>query len=160
MAKYKKNGKIGDILYMENKDGKIADAGIVTDFKNGKIITEDADGKKHQYAEDNKKIVGFISAVDDEIFEEPTTMADIATTKPIQKPQNDSQNPAPASDTFIGIVNTVKERLNVRIGAGMNYPVIKTLNKGSNVELYKKMVNGWYKLADESGYVAGNLIKK
>lgn len=77
-----------------------------------------------------------------------------------KKPQGSSQKPAPASDTFIGIVNTVKDRLNVRTGAGMNYPVIKTLNKGSKVELYKKMVNGWYKLADGSGYVAGNLIKK
>lgn len=76
------------------------------------------------------------------------------------KPQGSSQKPAPASDTFIGIVNTVKDRLNVRTGAGMNYPVIKTLGKGSKVELYKKMVNGWYRLADGSGYVAGNLIKK
>lgn len=64
------------------------------------------------------------------------------------------------AETFIGIVNTVKDRLNVRTGAGMNYSVIKTLNKGSKVELYKKMVNGWYRLADGSGYVAGNLIKK
>lgn len=76
------------------------------------------------------------------------------------KPQGSSQKPAPASDKFIGIVNTVKDRLNVRTGAGMNYPVIKTLGKGSKVELYKKMVNGWYRLADGSGYVAGNLIKK
>lgn len=71
-----------------------------------------------------------------------------------------AKKPQASSDTFIGIVNTVKERLNVRTGAGMNYPVIKTLNKGSKVELYTKMVNGWYRLADESGYVAGNLIKK
>lgn len=80
--------------------------------------------------------------------------------KYLNQTQPFTANPAPASDTFIGIVNTVKDRLNVRTGAGMNYPVIKTLGKGSKVELYKKMVNGWYRLADGSGYVAGNLIKK
>lgn len=80
--------------------------------------------------------------------------------KYLNQTQPFTANPAHASDTFIGIVNTVKDRLNVRTGAGMNYPVIKTLGKGSKVELYKKMVNGWYRLADGSGYVAGNLIKK
>lgn len=80
--------------------------------------------------------------------------------KYLNQTQPFTANPAPAADTFIGIVNTVKDRLNVRTGAGMNYPVIKTLGKGSKVELYKKMVNGWYRLADGSGFVAGNLIKK
>ena len=80
--------------------------------------------------------------------------------KYLNQTQPFTAKPAPAADTFIGIVNTVKDRLNVRTGAGMNYPVIKTLNKGSKVELYTKMVNGWYRLADGSGYVAGNLIKK
>ena len=80
--------------------------------------------------------------------------------KYLNQTQPFTAKPAPAADTFIGIVNTVKDRLNVRTGAGMNYPVIKTLGKGSKVELYKKMVNGWYRLADGSGYVAGNLIKK
>lgn len=80
--------------------------------------------------------------------------------KYLNQTQPFTAKPAHASDTFIGIVNTVKDRLNVRTGAGMNYPVIKTLGKGSKVELYKKMANGWYRLADGSGYVAGNLIKK
>lgn len=80
--------------------------------------------------------------------------------KYLNQTQPFTSNHAPASDTFIGIVNTVKYRLNVRTGAGMNYPVIKTLGKGSKVELYNKTVNGWYRLADESGYVVGNLIKK
>lgn len=80
--------------------------------------------------------------------------------KYLNQTQPFTANPAPAADTFIGIVNTVKDRLNVRTGAGMNYPVIKTLGKGSKVELYTKMVNGWYRLADGSGFVAGNLIKK
>jgi hypothetical protein len=91
-----------------------------------------------------------------------------AIQKAVNKKLGVSSKPAPVvtepavkkPDTFIGIVNTVKDRLNVRTGAGMNYPVIKTLGKGSKVELYKKMVNGWYRLADGSGYVAGNLIKK
>jgi len=85
----------------------------------------------------------------------------------VQKIVNQILNAKPSNaassqkaETFIGIVNTVKDRLNVRTGAGMNYPVIKTLAKGSKIELYKKMVNGWYRLADGSGYVAGNLIKK
>lgn len=75
--------------------------------------------------------------------------------KIIGKPAQ-AQKPA----TFIGTVNTDKFPLRVRSGAGLNFPVLRLLAKGTKVELYSDMVNGWYKLANGSGYVAGNKIKK
>lgn len=73
-----------------------------------------------------------------------------------------AKKPVASSDakTFIGVVNTIQYPLNVRSGAGKQYRIVKTLPKGSSVELYSGKVNGWYKLADGSGYVASNLIKK
>lgn len=71
-----------------------------------------------------------------------------------------SSKPAPEkAKTFIGIVNTVRYPLNVRKGAGMNYDVVKTLPKGSKVELMDA-ANGWYKLANGSGYVSSKYIIK
>jgi hypothetical protein len=64
-----------------------------------------------------------------------------------------------ASDVFTGIVNTSKNKLNIRSGAGTNYPIIGTLTKGSKVNL-KNGASGWYKLADRAGYVSANYIKK
>lgn len=64
-----------------------------------------------------------------------------------------------ASDVFTGIVNTSKNKLNIRSGAGTNYPIIGTLTKGSKVNL-KNGTAGWYKLADRAGYVSANYIKK
>ena len=75
------------------------------------------------------------------------------------KPQESSQKPAPASDTFTGIVATNKSRLNIRAGAGTNYAVIGTLAKGERVQL-KNGSSGWYKLADRNGYVSANYIKR
>lgn len=69
-----------------------------------------------------------------------------------------AQAPKPA--TFIGIVNTVSLPLRVRKGAGINYPVVRLLARGAKVELCSEAVSGFYKLADGSGYVAANLIKR
>lgn len=77
----------------------------------------------------------------------------LSANKPATKP---SEKPM----TFIGTVNTTKMRLNVRSGASMSYPIVRTLARGSKVELYTEMKNGWYKLTDGSGFVAGNFIKK
>ena len=74
-----------------------------------------------------------------------------------KKPQ--AQKPAASSDTFYGIVNTTKSKLNIRAGAGTNFPIIGTLAKGSKVQL-KNGSSGWYKLADRNGYVSANYIKK
>lgn len=69
------------------------------------------------------------------------------------------KKPAVSSDTFTGIVNTQKSRLNIRSGAGTNYPVIGTLAKGEKVKL-KNGSSGWYKLADRNGYVSASYIKR
>ena len=74
-----------------------------------------------------------------------------------KKPQ--AQKPAASSDTFYGIVNTTKSKLNIRAGAGTNYPILGTLAKGSKVQL-KNAAHGWYKLTYMNGYVSANYIKK
>lgn len=70
-----------------------------------------------------------------------------------------AKKPQAASDTFTGIVATNKSKLNIRAGAGMNFPIIGTLAKGEKVQL-KNGSSGWYKLADRNGYVSANYIKK
>jgi len=61
---------------------------------------------------------------------------------------------------WIGIVNTVKDPLNVRSGRGKNYPVVKQLAKGSMAELTGDAQDGWIQLADGSGYVSAAYIVK
>lgn len=83
----------------------------------------------------------------------------------IQKIVNQMLNankPKPVEDknTFIGTVNTVRLPLNVRSGAGTKYHIKKMLPKGSKVELFKTNYNGWYKLADGSGYVSASYITR
>ena len=65
-----------------------------------------------------------------------------------------------APKTFTGIVATDKLDLNVRAKASSESAVIKQLKKGSKVELFAEPVKGFYKLADESGFVLISKIKK
>lgn len=60
--------------------------------------------------------------------------------------------------TWLGIVATKKDPLNVRSGRGTNFPIVKQLPKGSMAELTGSNLNGWYKLADGSGYVSAKFI--
>ena len=71
-----------------------------------------------------------------------------------------SSSTKPSPDTFIGTVATQSLPLNVRSGASTKYPVVKRLAKGSTVKLFSKNYNGWYRLADGSGYVSASYIRK
>lgn len=75
---------------------------------------------------------------------------------------NGNKTPAadPAPATWAGIVNTNSSPLRVRAQANTNCAVIKLLPKGSRVTLTGDAVNGFYKLADGSGYVSAAYIKK
>lgn len=195
---YKKEGKIGDYLYMADKDGGTFNAGIVIDIKDGKIITKDADGKKHQYSVNNKKIIGFVDgpAVDQEPIPDDVIKpndsdiyysvkegdslnkiadrynTDVATLQGLNKISNpesiqpgekillpDTAADQEPAEVFTGIVTTKKYSLNVRSGAGPQYPVVKKLPKGSYVKL-STAGEGWYRLADKSGFVSANLITR
>lgn len=59
-----------------------------------------------------------------------------------------------------GTVN-VSKLLNVRSGPGLNYPVIRTLSRGNEVDVMEKHPNGWLKvnIVGTYGYVSGNYIK-
>lgn len=156
---YKKEGNIGDILVMDG----IGEAGVVSDFKDGKVITLDADGKKHQYSVNNKKIIGYKEAVKDK----PSSMADIAPKSPVIAPVSSDKkineeelttNPETKLEAFTGIVNTNKPYLNIREGAGFSYKVIGKLSRGSkNTFIFDS--DGWYRLADRDGYVSASFIK-
>lgn len=63
------------------------------------------------------------------------------------------------SGTATGTVNTQKDALNVRAGAGMTFRVVKTLAKGTKVTVKTPAVGGWYALADGTGYVSAKFIK-
>ena len=65
-----------------------------------------------------------------------------------------------APKTFTGIVATDKLDLNVREKASVESAVVKQLQKGSTADLYAEPVKGFYKLADESGFVLASKIKK
>lgn len=65
-----------------------------------------------------------------------------------------------APKTFTGIVATDKLNLNVRAKASSESAVVKQLKKGSKAELFAEPVKGFYKLADESGFVLASKIKK
>lgn len=82
-----------------------------------------------------------------------------AIQKIVNKKIGSSSKPTSDKKTFIGIVNTVQYPLNVRKGAGMNYAVVRTLPKGSKVELMNA-AQGWYKLANGSGFVSAKYIIK
>ncbi len=62
--------------------------------------------------------------------------------------------------TFIGLVNTKKDPLRVRAEANTNCKTLKTLAKGTNVVLLEDKIDGFYKLANEAGYVSASYIKK
>lgn len=66
----------------------------------------------------------------------------------------------PQKSTWTGIVSTVKDPLRVRKEMNLNCDVDRLLPKGSEVELVGEAVNGFYKLADGTGYVASKFITK
>lgn len=73
--------------------------------------------------------------------------------------QSASQKPA-EPETWTGIVNTQRDPLRVRKEKNLNCDVVRLLPKGSEVLLIGGEQDGFYKLADGSGYVASRLIRR
>jgi len=80
--------------------------------------------------------------------------------KPVEAVETVEVEIKEAPKTFTGIVATDKLDLNVRAKASPESAVVKQLKKGSKVELFAEPVKGFYKLADESGFVLASKIKK
>lgn len=76
-----------------------------------------------------------------------------------QKLKIPQKQTAPADDTWTGVVATQKHPLNVRSGAGLEYGVIRQLQKDSVVKIKGKEINGWYKL-EAGGFVSATYIKR
>lgn len=66
---------------------------------------------------------------------------------------------AKAATTFEGKIITQKDNLRVRTGAGTNYSVVKYLKRGETYE-FDGESNGWYHLADNSGYASASYIQR
>lgn len=69
-----------------------------------------------------------------------------------------SEQPKPITNIWTGRVNTVSAPLNIRSGAGLNFPVIGQAKKGSTILLEGSEIYGWYKLAEKSAYVSAKYI--
>lgn len=69
-----------------------------------------------------------------------------------------SQKPAEPS-TWTGIVVTKHDPLRVRSQRNLSCSVVKLLPKGSEVELKGEAQDGFYTMADDSGYVSSIFIK-
>ncbi|MCI0449614.1 MAG: SH3 domain-containing protein [Chlorobi bacterium] len=50
------------------------------------------------------------------------------------------------------------DKLNVRVGPGSQYAVIKTLSKEDKIKI-KEIKNGWYKISDLDEWISGKFIK-
>ena len=48
--------------------------------------------------------------------------------------------------------NTKTTPLNVRGGAGSNFPIVTTLGKGTEVKGRKSTISGWHEILDVTGY--------
>lgn len=75
----------------------------------------------------------------------------------IRKPKKEEKEDG---SVWVGMVNTIKDPLNIRSGAGKGFVVVGQLPKGSLVKINGEAISGWYKLADGRGYVSANLIKR
>ena len=61
---------------------------------------------------------------------------------------------------YVAIVNTQSSKLNVRAGAGTNYPVIGQLEKGEEVGVYG-ITNGWAQILYNGidGFVSNQYLR-
>lgn len=66
--------------------------------------------------------------------------------------------PPPVFQSYTGKVNT-PNGLNVRSGAGMNYPVLRVLGNGTTVQITKEQ-SGWGYIEELKGWVSLDFIKK
>jgi hypothetical protein len=60
--------------------------------------------------------------------------------------------PKPAASYETWIVNTKSTPLNVRGGAGTNFPIVTTLAKGTEVKARQSSISGWIEILDITGY--------
>lgn len=67
---------------------------------------------------------------------------------------------APVNGNVIGTGTIIADVLNVRSGAGTNYPIIGELRQGSTIKIAKE-VNGWFDIyfGDNGGYISKDFVK-
>lgn len=83
----------------------------------------------------------------------PPTKPTTPTASP-RVPSSTSSTPTPQPPTSYEtwIVNTKSTPLNVRGGAGSNFPIVTTLARGAEVKGRKSSISGWIEILDITGY--------
>ena len=74
----------------------------------------------------------------------------------------DSNSNATSTATATGVAGIITtQHLNVRVGAGLNYPVTTVIRLGNKVTMYEK-TNGFYKInyGGKTGYISEQYVKK
>ncbi|MCP8970782.1 glucosaminidase domain-containing protein [Ectobacillus ponti] len=61
----------------------------------------------------------------------------------------------PATQQETGVVTVLVDALNLRSGPGLQYPVLRTLAKGTRWKVYGSPVHGWYNLGGDQWCSAG-----
>ncbi|MFX3660102.1 MAG: glucosaminidase domain-containing protein [Ectobacillus sp.] len=79
----------------------------------------------------------------------PSLLIGIIERHRLYEYDNQTIVPAPAPLKETGVVTIIAETLNLRSGPGMNYPVLRTLPKGSQWKVFGEAVNGFYNLGGD-----------
>jgi len=88
-----------------------------------------------------------------------TTEEETTTTK---KKTNTKKKTTPAGKVKVSNYKATvyaKNKMNVRSGPGTNYKIVKTIDKGSAIDVRGKTSNGWYKTIN-GNYVLAKLTTK
>jgi hypothetical protein len=83
----------------------------------------------------------------------PPTKPTTPTASPrVPSTTTSTPTPQPAASYETWIVNTKSTPLNVRGGAGTNFPIVTTLAKGTEVKARQSSISGWIEILDITGY--------
>ena len=91
-----------------------------------------------------------------------TTEEETTTTKKKTSSKTTKKKTTPAAKVKVSNYKATvyaKNKMNVRSGPGTNYKIVKTIEKGSAIDVRGKTSNGWYKTIN-GNYVLAKLTSK
>lgn len=150
----------GDQIFFQKSNGQIYHTGMCTGWdEDGAYVTEaNVEGRQtltrfYPYSEFGGKIAGFGKPRYDGWEIEKDDEKDDSDPEPTPAP---TPSPEPSDEEHYEVC--VSSWLNVRSGAGMNYPVIWKLDDGDTVTIYEEK-DGWGRI-DDYGWVSMDYLKK
>lgn len=145
-----KTAKIGAQIFFGSSEGSLSHTGIVVDIKDGKVITVEGNTgnavKQHCYSATSSKIFGY--GYPRYTAEEKPQPAPEPSPSPAPSPKPAKLQPAKyMNPAYNGSWKVTASALNMRYGAGTDYPIITTIPKGKHVRCYgyynKAQGNDW-----------------